>query len=143
MHLDPITQFLQHTELLQFNPNHTIQLYSQNSTHMPLHMLSCVMCFSPAVLVLLFSEPTQWVLPTSLDVFVIITMLSARCEAPGDAGGICPIIAIIGAISHEGSNQASYKQYRSQTNIFRGDNFQKTKCSDFSLLFEALFMNFN
>ena len=32
---------------------------------------------------------------TPQDVFVIITKLSARCEAPGDVGGICLIIEFI------------------------------------------------
>ena len=57
------------------------------------------------------------IIPSLLTSFGIITILSARCEAPWDVGGICPIIAIIGAISHEGRNQASAKQYRSETNI--------------------------
>ena len=59
--------------------------------------------------------------------FGIITILSARCEAPGDAGGICPIIAIIGAISHEGRTQASYKHLPSETNIL-GQKVIKEGC---------------
>ena len=59
--------------------------------------------------------------------FGIITILSARCEAPGDVGGICPIIAIIGAISHEGRTQASYKHLPSETNIL-GQKVIKEGC---------------
>ena len=59
--------------------------------------------------------------------FGIITILSARCEAPGDVEGICPIIAIIGAISHEGRTQASYKHLPSETNIL-GQKVIKEGC---------------